>query len=143
MSEPKAAFEGAFNLLCGDLLGEGIHRKVFECRIDPTLVVKVETDEHHRSFANVMEHKNWSENELYKPVSSWLAPVVAISPCGLVMLQKRVEPLRESELPEKLPAFLTDTKRANFGLYEGRVVACDYSFLITTISARLKKAEWF
>lgn len=138
----RAAHLGAFNALCGDLLGEGIHRKVFECKIDPTLVVKVETDEVHRSFANVMEHKNWSENELYKPVARWLAPVVSISPCGFVMLQKRVTPLREGEYPEKLPSFLTDIKPANFGLFEGRVVACDYSFLITTISERLKKAFW-
>lgn len=142
MIEPKAAHLGAFNLLCGDLLGEGIHRKVFECTIDPSLVVKVETAEEYRSFANVAEHKNWDENELYKPVAKWLAPVVAISPCGLVMLQKRVIPLRDSELPAQLPAFLTDVKPANFGLYEGRVVACDYSFLITTISTRLRKAHW-
>lgn len=142
MIEPRAAHLGAFNLLCGDVLGEGIHRKVFECSLDPTLVVKVETDEEHRSFANVSEHRNWSENEFYKPVANWLAPVVSISPCGLVMLQKRVTPLRDNELPAQLPAFLTDLKPANFGLFEGRVVACDYSFLVTNISTRLRKADW-
>jgi len=142
VTEHLGAHLGAFNLLCGELLGEGCHRKVFACRIDQTLVVKVETDEEHRTFANVAEHRNWTENEPYKPASNWLAPIVAISPCGLVMLQKRVEPLRESELPAQIPAFLTDIKPANFGLYEGRVVACDYSFLITTISIRLKKADW-
>lgn len=143
MIEARGAHIGAFNLLCGALLGEGAYRKVFECKVDPSLVVKVETDEEHRSFANVAEHKNWSENELYKPVSDWLAPIIAISPCGLILLQKRVEPLRDSELPEKIPSFLTDTQRANFGLYEGRVVACDYQFLITKISPRLKKVDWF
>lgn len=129
--------------MCGDLLGEGIHRKVFACKTDPSLVVKVETDEEYRSFANVMEHENWSRNQYASAIAKWLAPIVAISPCGLVMLQKRVVPLRDNEVPERLPAFLTDTKRANFGLYEGRVVACDYSFLISTISTKLKKADWF
>ena len=37
-----ATYEDAFNLLCGKLLGEGIHRKVFECRLRDDLVVKVE-----------------------------------------------------------------------------------------------------
>jgi hypothetical protein len=133
---------GAFNLLCGELLGSGIHRKVFACKVDPSLVVKVETDEEFRTFANFTEHKNWTENELYKPVADWLAPVVAISPCGLVSLQKRILPVRPGELPAEVPAFLTDLKAENFGLYEGRVVACDYTFLITNISVRKKKANW-
>lgn len=142
MIDARAAHLGAFNTLCGDLLGEGIHRKVFECKLDPSLVVKVETDEEFRSFANAREHGNWLDNQGYTAVSKWLAPIVSLSPCGLVMLQKRITPLREGEFPDRLPAFLTDIKPSNFGLYEGRVVACDYSFLITTISTRLKKAYW-
>lgn len=142
MTKRRRSFEAAFNLLCGDLLGEGIHRKVFSCKIDPSLVVKVETDEDYRSFANAYEHRNWTDNEHYIAVANWLAPVVSISACGFVMLQKRITPVRLSELPEKLPSFLTDIKPDNFGLYEGRLVACDYSTLITRVNTSLRKAEW-
>lgn len=143
MSETgKQAFRDAFDVLCGKLLGEGIHRKVFECRLDPTLVVKVETDEEHRSFANAYEHRNWQECRDYKPVARWLAPVVRISPCGFILLQKRVAPLRQSELPAKLPRFLTDIQVANFGLYEGRIVACDYTTLLTNVRLSERKAHW-
>ena len=54
-------YEDAFNMLCGDLLGEGIHRKVFECKIRPDLVVKVESDTTSRYFANVLEMKFWCD----------------------------------------------------------------------------------
>ena len=135
-------FEAAFNLLCGQKIGEGIHREVFECKLDASLVVKVETDEDYRTFANAYEWRNWDENQYWKPVANWLAPCVSISPCGLILLQKRSDPLREAELPEKLPAFLTDIKPSHFGKLDGRIVCCDYTRLITTISHRLKKAEW-
>lgn len=135
--------EAAMNTLCGALLGEGIHRKVFACRLDESLVVKVENDEEYRSFANVFEWQNWTDHQFNQSVAKWLAPCTMISPCGLVLIQKRVQPLRESERPEKLPAFLTDVKDANFGLFEGRVVASDYSTIIANASTRLRKAEWF
>jgi len=106
-------------------------------------VVKVESDEEHRSFANVFEWQNWTDNQFDKRIADWLAPCVSISPCGLILLQKRIEPLRVSERPEKLPAFLTDIKDANFSMYEGRVVASDYSTIIASIGTRLKKAEWY
>ena len=32
----------AFNLLCGRKIGFGIHRDVFECKVDKSLVVKVD-----------------------------------------------------------------------------------------------------
>jgi len=136
----------AVNVLCGELLGEGISRKVFACKLDPSLVVKVEMpgeSDEYRNFANAYEYRNWHENSDYRPVADWLAPCVSLSPCGLILLQKRVEPLRDSELPEKVPDFLTDLKKANFGLYEGRVVCCDYSTLITRVSKSLKKADWW
>ena len=142
MSEP-AIFEDAFNLLCHHKLGSGIHRDVFECRIDDKLVVKVENDLPWRYFANVLEMKFWNDNQHYEPVAKWLAPCEYLSPDGLVMLQRRVEPLRASDkLPEKLPAFLTDIKADNFGLLDGRVVCFDYALNITSPSTRQKKADW-
>lgn len=135
----KWLLEDAFNLFAGELLGEGIHRKVFAHRQDPELVIKVEQDA--GCFSNIGEWDAWM---------AWgdaregqrLAPCVALSPRGSVLLQRRVHPLRPEELPDQLPSFLTDIKVSNFGLYKGRVVCCDYGSLITTLNNRMRKAHW-
>lgn len=131
----------AFNLLCGKLLGEGIHRKVFACKLRPDLVVKVEEDD-YRYFANVLEQKFWDDNREYKPVAKWLAPCEYLSPDGRLLLQRRVEPAREKDLPDKMPSFLTDLKVSNFGWLDGRLVCTDYAITIPNPSIRLRKADW-
>lgn len=138
-------FEDALNLLCGKQLGGGIHRTVFECRIDPTLVVKVEMDQDKwRAFANVHAHKFWSDHQYYLPVSKWLAPCVYLSPDGYISLQRRVRPVIDGDaLPDKLPAFLTDIKRENFGWIDGQLVCVDYAAVVAcTPSTRLKAVTW-
>jgi hypothetical protein len=138
-----AVFEDAFNLLCGDKLGEGIHRTVFECRVRPDLVVKAETHQLHRYFANVMEMKFWSDNEHDPNVARWLAPCRYLSPDGRILLQERAESLPASyRLPARLPAFLTDIKRSNFGLIKRRLVCVDYAYVIVRPAIRPRKAEW-
>lgn len=140
MSNP--AFEDAFNLLCGALIGRGIHRRVFECQLRDDLVVKVEDDEPRR-FANVLEFEFWQDHQHHKPVAKWLAPVIFMSPDGRVILQKRCAPLPVNyEMPRKIPGFLTDTKLSNFGMFDGRLVCFDYALTIRNASAKLKKADW-
>lgn len=135
--------EDAFNLLCGRLIGEGIHRKVFRCRIRDDLVVKVECDENWRYFGNVHEMKFWNDHEHQPHIVKWLAPCEYLSPDGRIMLQKRTIPLRDGdEIPDKLPSFLTDIKRENFGLIDGKIVCHDYAMTIPAPSMRLKKVEW-
>lgn len=129
----------AFHLLCGKQIGKGAFRRVYECGIDPTLVVKVEDSS--RSFANIGEWDIWT-NYNETDIGKWLAPCTHISPCGGILLQKRVDPARESDLPKKVPSFLTDLKQENFGVYEGRVVCCDYGSVLADLSARLKRADW-
>ena len=137
-----ATFEDAFNLLCGHKIGNGIHRTVYECRIRPDLVVKVEDDD-HRDFANVMEDAFWADHQFYRPVSRWLAPCAFLSPDGRILLQKRCDPIvRSTHLPEKLPGFLTDVKTDNFGTLDGKVVCFDYALNLSTPSVRMRKARW-
>lgn len=137
------AFEDAFNLLCRDQLGKGIHRDVFECRINPKLVVKVENDLPWRYFANVHEMKFWNDNQHCEAIAKWLAPCEYLSPDGLILLQRRCEPLRDSDkLPDKLPSFLTDVKKDNYGMLDGRLVCFDYALNIPSPSTRAKKVEW-
>lgn len=137
-----AAFEDAFNLLCGKLLGEGIHRTVYECRIRPDLVVKVESAE-QRHFANVVESKFYDDHEYVQQIVCWLAPVEYLSPDGRILLQRRCRPIADDDrLPDKLPAFLSDIKRNNFGWLDGRLVCVDYAMTIPNPSVRMRKADW-
>ncbi len=141
MSDP--AFEDAFNLLCGDKLGSGIHRNVFECRLRPDLVVKVERQDEWRYFSNVHESKFWTDNQYYKPVANWLAPCEYLSPDGRISLQRKVRIATSlDDLPEKLPAFLTDVKPSNYGWFEGRLVCVDYATTLDKVNVRLKKVSW-
>lgn len=134
-------FEDAFNLLCGEKLGSGIHRDVFECRIRNDLVVKVEQTDSNRNFMNVFEQKFWDDNQYYEPVARWLAPCEYLSPDGRILLQKRVKPMIEDrELPDNLPGFLTDVKAENFGyLDDNRIVCFDYALHLSNPNIRLRK----
>lgn len=137
-----ATFEDAFNLLCGDKLGNGAHRTVYTCKIRHDLVVKVESDD-FRYFANVMEMKFWSDHEHYEKVSRWLAPCTHLSPDGRILLQRRVDPLpSDHQMPPKVPSFLTDLKRENFGILDGQLVCIDYAMTIPNPNVRLKGVFW-
>lgn len=130
-------------LLCCDKIGGGVFRDVFSCRIQSDLVVKVEIDQEWRSFENVKAMRFWSEWQYVVKIKLWLAPCEYLSPDGRILLQRRADPIPASfELLDKLPTFLTDIKRENFGLFEGRLVCIDYAMTIMDASTRLKKAEW-
>lgn len=143
MADPRTT-EDALNLLCGDLLGQGIHRKVWTCRIRDDLVVKVEDEgTEWRYFPNVREMNFWCENEHHAPVAKWLAPCEYMSPDGRVMLQRRAIPLpHDYVMPDKMPTFLTDFKRENYGLIDGKLVCVDYAMTIPSTNTRLKKVQW-
>lgn len=139
----ERVYEDAFNLLCGELLGSGAHRKVFACKLRPDLVVKVEEAD-NRYFANVHEMKFWCDNQYYTKVAQWLAPCEYLSPDGRLLLQKRVAPLGPDEkLPSKLPAFLTDLKRSNFGRIGKRLVCVDYAMVLGHPSVRERRVNWY
>lgn len=136
----KFIYKEVFRTVCGHKIGKGCYREVWSCTFDPTIVIKLERDS--RSFCNVQEWENWQELQYQDNVKDWLAPCVEISPCGSVLLQKRVKPLSEKELPSKLPAFLTDIKPGNYGWYEDRIVCCDYPSLICTWPSKTTKVDW-
>lgn len=133
-----------FDLMCGNVIGEGISRIVYEHALDDKLVVKFEVAKGR--FQNVAEWQAWENLSEVKPLARWLAPCVAISPCGMVMLQRRVAPLRKDQAPKVVPAFLTDTKYANWGMFEGRPVCCDYGrnrLQSVGATGRMRKADWW
>lgn len=137
------AFKDAFNLLCGEKLGSGIHRDVFECRLRDDLVVKVEQEQEWRRFANVLEMEFWHKWQDYQPVSKWLAPCHYLSPDGRILLQQKVNVCNSFDtLPTELPAFLTDLKPGNYGWLKGQFVCVDYAMTLDKPNTRIRKAHW-
>lgn len=144
-AERLTTYYDGFNLLTGEYLASGIHRWVYDCPLRSDLVAKVEYSDPDttRIFANIREWDFWIEHKSFEKVARWLAPCEIMSPDGRILLQKRIDPLRATDkLPDKLPAFLTDVKRNNFGWFEGRIVCCDYAITVPNPSLRLQKAYW-
>lgn len=130
-------------LFLGEKIGRGMSRKVYKytCPLtgtDDRAVVKYEGQVVAGAFQNITEWEIWTWVR-GTPMQKWFAPCYSISPCGLYLIQARVEPLRRKEWPKKLPAFIGDLKPENFGMYEGRVVACDYGTGISAIRTSNKK----
>lgn len=141
MSDNSAVHRDAFHLLCGDRLGYGMSRSVFACTLHRNCVVKVE--EGAGQFQNVVEWETWRRVE-GTPFAKWFAPCMWISPNGSVLIMARTTPA--PEYPERMPAFLSDFKRTNYGMHEGRLVCHDYGTHLMFehgMTKRLIKADWW
>lgn len=137
-----------FDLFCGNKIGVGISRHVYEHRLDKSCVVKIDvaTD----MFQNVIEWSTWDTVKEAKTISAWFAPCVAISPCGTVLLQKRAADVSIDELRKikRVPEMLrSDLKPANWGRIGERIVCRDYGLYRTIIThgvtTKTVKAEWY
>jgi hypothetical protein len=126
------------HLICGTLIGTGSCRKVYHYKQNMNWVVKVESGA--KDFANCIEWDTWLHAN--PALRTWLAPCIDISPSGAVLIQAKVEPLRASELPKRIPALFTDLKISNWGLYEGRPVCLDYGWQRMNSNLDLVKANW-
>lgn len=129
-------------LLCDQRLGHGMTREVFRFYPDPTLVIKFELESGH--FQNVLEYQVWDSVQHTK-FAKWFAPCMYISHCGRIMLQKYAEPIAASALPAEVPAFFTDLKIGNWGVYNKQPVAVDYGkhlMLERGMSSRMRLADW-
>ena len=147
----SVAFEESFNLLCGDLIGEGCSRKVFACALLPDAVVKVE--ETPGSFENAIEWAIW-QRVVGTDASRWFAECRWISPNGRILIMERTHPAMLKQLPVRVPAWCSDLKRTNWGIStdhksSGKWAVChDYGSLSSNViehgasTKRLKKAEW-
>jgi hypothetical protein len=129
-------------LLVGKLLGEGIARKTYECKLLPDCVVKIE--ENGGSFQNILEWSVW-EDVQWTDYRGWFAPCQFIAPDGSVLIQKKTGPVPDSKWPAKVPKFLTDIKKDNFGLYQGKVVCHDYGLgnFTKMLTKAQVKADWY
>ena len=136
-------YKEGFNMLLGPLIAEGGSRKVYECALDPTLVVKLDP---FSPYSNRLENFIWNESRWKPDVQKWLAPVVSISDSGRILIQKRTTPLDHSKYPKRLPAFLTDTKYVNYGMLGKQFVCHDYDLTRIAevgLSTKLVKVDWW
>ena len=130
-----------WSVLVGRVIDEGVHRKVYEVQFHEGLVLKMEKST--RAFHNVREWEVWNNVSWSEELAKWFAPCVAISSNGKFLLQKRTRPVRIEDMPALCPKCLTDKKVQNFGWYDGRVVAHDYSFTLPNFERRLVKGKWW
>lgn len=140
---PNHVLKDFLATFCVELIGEGSGRRVYALSTDPTKVVKIEAG--GVSFQNVTEWQTW-QDLAHTRYAKYLAPCHRISPCGIVLIQSRVMPLQPQQEVVKLPSFLNDFQRANYGILEGRVVCADYgtNLLLNhgAFSSKLKQPEW-
>lgn len=132
---------------CGKLLGEGSYRSVYELKIDPRYVVKIEKDPQDGNFCNVSEYRNYMDYTYCEMVKKWLAPILTINETGQVMVQRRVK-MKWEDYPSHVPEWFTDTHPGNFGFIGNRFVCIDYSTIIhhkipnSDKIIRYKKVDW-
>ncbi len=116
--------------LCGEKLGSGSYRSVYEFNMNPNkMVVKVEPKS---TDCNIAEFLLWDEIQGLKGnlawVKEWFAPIHWCSPNGKVLIMERTKQL-DKERPKKVPYFFTDVKADNFGWIGNKFVCHDYGFI--------------
>ncbi len=131
-------------LVVGEKIGYGMARHVYEYLPDPSLVIKFEIGS--KSFQNVIEWETWQRVQWVKKIHEWFAPCVKISDCGTILLQKKTHGKDRSKYPDRIPAYLTDTKFSNYGFIGNHLVCHDYgtnTMLENGMTQRMRKVSWF
>lgn len=135
----------ALTILCGDLIGSGYARTTYIYKPDPRYVIKVQSS--REDFQNQTEWKLYTDLKADRcPLCEWLAPVTQISDFGVWMVQRRTEPVGLQYLRKhhkQIPEMFADTKAANWGLMDGRLVCHDYGRLLYHVKGKLVKANWW
>ena len=141
-------YKEAFYTMCGESIGRGMSREVFECKLRPDLVVKTESTSGR--FQNVVEWETWQRVK-DTPFAVHFAPCHSISPCGSVLVMTRTRPAGVDEFPKLMPAFLCDFKRTNYGVIvekngSRRLVCHDYGTNLlfeNGMTKRTRRAHWW
>jgi len=119
-------FADMWGTLCGNLIGYGASRDVYECAIMSDYVVKINKSE---VLGGV--NQNYQEWQTYHNLigtkwAKYLAPVYFASHNYSIILQEKCEPIQLKQLPKRIPKFLNDRKLDNWGMLDGKVKCFDY-----------------
>lgn len=132
------------DILCGDWIGCGCSRAVYECNYDKSCVVKIHANIDRMPSDNILEWELWETVKwMNSEVRNWFAPCVGISENGRILIQKKTVPLTDKKWKAlvEVPAFLTDIKRANFGTYKGHICMHDYASCIFRLEFNKRKRK--
>ena len=137
--------------LLGPQMANGNFRAVYEHAHDPNKVIKIEYGHNQKtahdsimqnSFCNIQEFLLWREIEGLKGklawVKDWFAPVEWISPSGHILCMQKTEQMPDRKRPDKIPEFLWDVKRENFGWIGDKFVCHDYAHVSALITYQKK-----
>jgi hypothetical protein len=142
MSTNPSIHREAFNLLCDEVIYHGMSREVWSSALFPDCVVKVE--DRAAFFQNVIEWETWQRvKDTW--LARWFAPCRWISPNGSILVMERTRPAADRDYPAKMPVFLNDFKRRNYGMVGKNLVCHDYgisSLMDWGMSKRMVKANW-
>lgn len=120
------------------IIGSGVSRNVYRPDHEPKVVYKVEKKDSF-SFQNVKEYLICDELQ-YTAVYSMFAKILAISEDGGIVVQEYARDVTDEEyerwLDGKCPWFVTDIKKDNVGVINGKVVIRDYGSSILTKNFR-------
>lgn len=127
-------------------------RVVYDSLVLPNCVIKIE--EESGFFQNIIEWETWNRVN-YTEHSRWFAQCKWISSNGSVLIMERTRPASPTELPDRLPVFLSDFKQANFGMVQSQTreggkgqdwfVCHDYGtnrLFEKGMSRRMQKVDW-
>lgn len=144
------ACDDALELIAGEFIGEGKSRMVFEHAQSSKYVLKVAKDDDAEDGnwgvqQNILEWHNWCELGDKKIGQCWLAPCRNLSKNGVILVQRKIMPLRKGEKIPKVPAlFKNDVKREHFGWIQEdgkkKLVYVDYAYLNQTYDETLVDA---
>jgi len=127
---PLASLE-TLAFICGNLLGSGYYRDVFEYNLDPKYVVKIQRDD--AKFNNIVEWEIWNTVS-YGSYKKHFAPCTWILGNGRILIQRKTTPIsKRKPAPEKIPNFFTDVKDSNFGWIGNQFVAHDYDYTLVKL----------
>lgn len=132
-------------MLCGKSIGGGSSREVFECKLHPDFVVKVQ---YNGGFDNAIEYEIWSAICEADWWAKWFAESVYISRTGKILIQQKID-FKESkkEYPKKIPRFFTDIKVTNYGFVGNQLKCCDYSGVLGRLTGfmdkKMRVAKWY
>lgn len=129
--------------MCDERIGYGMSRSTYSSKILPDCVVKVE--EGAGKFQNIIEWETWQRVKGTK-FSRWFAECKWISPCGGVLIMERTRVPSAKDWPDKMPAFLCDFKRQNFGMSGKWLVCHDYGVNLlfeNGMTTRMRRVKWW
>lgn len=126
-----------YRMILGDKISFGVFRNVYD--YTPGTVIKVAYVDWS---VNVQEYRIWEAVKRDPAKRKWFAPVVAMSPNGHFLVQKKVRMITDNDkLPRTLPRFFEDVKKDNFGFIGDQFVCFDYHFIGMALKDSLKKMD--